>query len=185
VSDSFSQYKYIDNIPKRIKLARLIWNTVWLLLFRTTPRWCLNSWRIFLLKVFGAKIGLGSRVSPSCFVWAPWNLEMGEYSVLADNVDCYSMDRIRIGSKVAVSTRTFLCTGTHDIYSLLRPLVTKPITIGDHSWVCAEAFIAPGVTVGKGAVIGARSVVTKDVCEWTVVAGNPAAFVKTRTISAN
>ena len=185
MSSTFSQYKYIDTISKRNKLARLAWNTVWWLLFRTTPRWCLNSWRIFLLKIFGAKIGVGSKVSPSCFVWAPWNLEMGDYSALGDGVDCYSMDRISIGSKVAVSQRTFLCTGTHDISSLLRPLVTKPINIGDHAWVCAEAFIAPGVTIGKGAVIGARSVVTKDVSEWIVVAGNPAAFVKNRTLSTN
>ncbi|MEI6065922.1 MAG: putative colanic acid biosynthesis acetyltransferase [Methylococcaceae bacterium] len=185
MSSTFSQYKYIDTISKRNKLARLVWNTVWWLFFRTTPRWCLNSWRIFLLKIFGAKFGVGSKVSPSCFVWAPWNLVMGDYSALGDDVNCYTMDRISIGSKVAVSQGAFLCTGTHDISSLIRPLVTKPITIGDHAWICAEAFISPGITIGKGAVVGARSVVTKDVADWTVVAGNPAIFVKNRTISTN
>nr|WP_082409672.1 putative colanic acid biosynthesis acetyltransferase [Methylomonas koyamae] len=184
MASQFSKYKYVDTIPAKIKFLRLIWNTIWWLFFRTTPRWCLNSWRIFLLKLFGAKLGVGNRVSPSCFVWAPWNLEMGDYSVLADDVDCYNMARIKLGSKVAISQRTYLCTGTHDISSLTRPLVTKPISIGDHVWVCAEAFVSPGVKIGNGAVVAARSVVTKDVAEWSVVAGNPAVFIKPRKITS-
>lgn len=183
LDSDFHQFKYIDTIPKRIKYLRLLWSITWCIFFRPTPRWCLNSWRIFLLKLFRAKIGIGSQVYPSCFVWAPWNLEMGDYSVLADGVDCYTMDRICIGSKVAVSQRSFLCTGTHTTSSLLRPLITKPITIGDHTWICAESFIAPGVSIGEGAIIGARSVVVKDVKEWTVVAGNPAKFINARTIN--
>ncbi|WP_305891074.1 putative colanic acid biosynthesis acetyltransferase [Methylomonas rosea] len=183
MASEFSKYKYVDNLSKKNKLIRLVWTTVWWLLFRPTPRWCLNAWRIFLLRIFGAKIGVGNRVAPSCFVWAPWNLEMGDYSVLADDVDCYSMDRISIGSKVAVSQRTFLCAGTHDISSLLRPLVTKPITIGNHVWICAEAFIAPGVNIGNGSIVGARAVVTKNVSEWIVVAGNPATFIKARQVN--
>ncbi|ATG88498.1 acetyltransferase [Methylomonas koyamae] len=185
MGSAFAKYRYVDNISKRNKFLRLIWNTVWWLFFKPTPRWCLNSWRVLLLRVFGAKIGIGNRVAPTCFVWAPWNLEMGDYSVLADGVECYCMDKIIIGSKVAVSQRTFLCTGTHDISSLRRPLITKPILIGNHVWICAEAFISPGVVIGEGAIIGARSVVTRDVLEWTVVAGNPALFIKPRTLTAD
>ncbi|WP_082880755.1 putative colanic acid biosynthesis acetyltransferase [Methylomonas sp. DH-1] len=185
MASQFSKYKYVDTLSRRSKLQRLIWTIVWWLFFRTTPRWCMNSWRIFLLKVFGAKLGVGNKVAPSCFVWAPWNLEMGDYSVLAEGVDCYSMDRIHIGSKVAVSQRSFLCTGTHDISSLRRPLITKPIHIGNHAWICAEAFIAPGVSVGEGGIVGARAVVTKNVEAWSVVAGNPAVFVKDRKVVDN
>lgn len=86
---------------------------------------------------------MGNRVSPSCFVWAPWNLEMGDYSVLADDVDCYNMARIKLGSKVAISQRTYLCTGTHDISSLTRPLVTKPISIGDHVGFALKPLFLP------------------------------------------
>ena len=89
MTSEFKQFKYIDDIPKTVKIKRLIWSLIWFMFFKSTPRWCLNNWRIFLLKLFGAKIGKGCRVLPSCFVWAPWNLSMGEFSVLGDNVDCY------------------------------------------------------------------------------------------------
>jgi len=107
---------------------------------------------------------------------------MGDYSVLAEGVNCYSMDKITIGSKVAVSQRAFLCCGSHDISSYVRPLITKPIFLGDHVWVCAEAFIGPGVNVEKGGVIAARSVVVKDIEAMQVVAGNPAKLVKYREV---
>lgn len=178
----FSQYKYVDTLPKSEKLLRFFWNIIWLFFFRCTPRWALNSWRIFLLRTFGASIGQGCKVAPSCFVWAPWNLVMGDFSVLGDGVDCYTMNKITIGSKVAVSQRAFLCTGSHDISSYRRPLVTKPIIIKDHVWVCAEAFVGPGVTIHSCAVAAARAVVINDIPELHVVGGNPAKTIKIRTI---
>jgi len=178
----FKKYQYQDSLSRRNKLARLIWNFVFFVSFRSNPRWALNGWRIFLLRLFGAKIGTGCKVSPSCFVWAPWNLSMGDFSVLGDGVDCYTMARINIGSKVAISQRVFLCTGSHDITSLKRPLITKSINIEDHVWVCAESFVGPGVTLGNGAVIAARSVVVKSVDTHAIVAGNPAVFLKRRLL---
>ncbi len=182
---NFKKYQYEDNLSKKSKLLRLVWNFVWSVFFRTNPRWLLNSWRITLLRLFGAKIGQGCKVSPTCFVWAPWNLEMGSYSVLGDYVDCYTMDKITIGSKVAISQRAFICTGTHDIQSLRRPLITKPIFIENHVWVCAQAFIGPGVHLQKGAVIAAGAVVVKNVSELNVVAGNPAIFIKKRILEGD
>jgi putative colanic acid biosynthesis acetyltransferase WcaF len=180
--NEFEKHKYIDTIPKSNKIKRLIWNTIWLFLFRPTPRWALNSWRIFLLKLFGAKIGKGSRVLPSCKVWAPWNLTIGKQTVLGDDVDCYTMDKITIGNHVSISQRTFLCTGTHDISTYLKPLITHPIVIEDNVWICAESFISPNITIKDSAVIAARSVVIKDVESFHVVAGNPAKFIKLRII---
>lgn len=168
----FAALRYVDTIPKREKALRQIWVLVYLLAFRPTPRGLLNGWRLFLLRRFGARVGRGSKVAPSCFVWAPWNLEMGEFSVLGDRVDCYAMAKIRIGSKVAISQRSFLCAGTHDVTSPLRPLVTRPIRIGDHAWIAAETMVMPGVRIGTGAVIGARSLVTRDMPDWTVCAGH-------------
>lgn len=182
MSDNFAQYRYVDTLPRREKLLRLIWGVVWRLAFRPTPRWALHGWRRTLLRWFGATIGNGSLIAPSCFVWAPWNLEMGEFSVLGDKVDCYTMDKIRIGSKVAVSQRSFLCTGTHDVSSLLRPLVTSPIIIRDHCWVAAECLVMPGVTIGDGAVIGARSLVTRDMPAWTISAGQPCRPLRERVM---
>ncbi len=178
----FEKYKYKDQLSKKSKIARAVWNICWFFLFKTNPRGMLNSWRIFLLRFFGAKIGHGCIVAPTCFVWAPWNLTMGDFSVLGDHVDCYSMNKINIGSKVAVSQRAFICTGTHDISSLTRPLMTKPITISDHAWICAEAFIGPGVEIAEGAVVAARAVVVTPVAPYNVVAGNPAKFIKKRVL---
>jgi putative colanic acid biosynthesis acetyltransferase WcaF len=180
--NEYNKNKYIDTIPKSNKIKRLIWNTVWLFLFRPTPRWALNNWRIFLLKLFGAKIGKGSRILPSCKIWAPWNLDMGNQSILGDYVDCYTMDKIKIGNHVSISQRSFLCTGTHDISTYLKPLITHPIIIEDHVWICAESFISPNTIIKKGAVTAARSVVLKNVDEFNVVGGNPAKFIKIREI---
>jgi len=136
-----------------------------------------------LLRLFGASIGEGCKVAPTCFVWAPWNLEMGTYACLGDGVDCYSVAKIILGDYSTVSQRSFLCTATHDINTLKRELVSKPITIEGHAWVGAEAFVGSGVYIGEGAVVGARAVVVGDVNEWTVVAGNPAKFIKKRRIT--
>lgn len=181
--NQFSKYKYVDTLPAANKLKRLVWEVVWLVAFRPTPRWALHGWRCGLLKAFGATIGPGCRIAPSCRIWAPWNLEMGSYSVLGEGVDCYTMDRIRIGSKVAVSQRSFLCTGSHAVDSLLRPLTTAPIMIHDHAWVAAECFVHPGTTIGEGAVVGARSVVTRDLPSWSICVGSPCAPVKSRVLS--
>jgi putative colanic acid biosynthesis acetyltransferase WcaF len=135
-----------------------------------------------LLRLFGAKIGRGCRIAPSCFVWAPWNLIMEDFVALAQGVDCYSVDKIILGSYSTVSQRAFICTASHDVSYLSRPLIHSPIIVGEHAWICAESFVAPGVEVGHGAIVGARSVVTKNVSAWTIVAGNPARYIRVREI---
>jgi len=166
------------------KIVRLLWNVVWLFLFRPTPRGTLYGWRNFLLKLFGARIGKGVHILPSCRIWLPWNLTMGDYSCLSEDVDCYSVDRITIGDMAMVSQGAFLCCASHDISSPVMELTYKPIVIGSQAWVAARAFVAPGVKVGEGAVVAACAVVMKDVDPWTVVAGNPAKFIKKREIKA-
>ncbi len=108
---------------------------------------------------------------------------MGDYSVLGDQVDCYCMNRITIGSKVAVSQRAFLCTGSHDVTSLRRPLTTAPIVLENHVWVAAQAFVGPGVTIGEGAVVAACACVVRDVDPWVIAGGNPAVRLKERVLS--
>jgi len=173
---------YQNRHSLKSKVARAVWNIVWLLLFRPTPRGILYGWRRFLLRVFGAKIGKGAHILPSCKVWQPWKLTMGEHSCLSEYVDCYSVDTITIGAQTVISQDAFLCCASHDITSSTMELTHKPIVIGSNAWVAARAFIGPGVTIGEGAVVGACAVVTKDVAPWTVVAGNPARYVKTRIL---
>ena len=163
------------------KLGRILWSIVWTLLYRPTPRF-MHGWRRFLLRVFGARIGQGTFPYPSAKIWAPWNLEMGDHSSLGDQVDCYCVDRIRIGSNTTISKYSFLCTASHDYEDPLMPLITAPITIGNGAWITTDVYVGPGVTVGEGAVVGTRSSVFTDVAPWTVVAGTPARFIKRREL---
>ncbi|MCZ7592442.1 MAG: putative colanic acid biosynthesis acetyltransferase [Kiritimatiellae bacterium] len=162
------------------RIARALWGVVYALFFRPTPR-PFHGWRCFWLKLFGAKLGRGVRVYASARIWAPWNLAMGDFSVLGDFVDCYNVARIEIGANSIVSQYSFLCTATHDPDQSDFPLITKPIQIGAGAWIAADVFVGPGVTIGDGAVAGARSSLFQDVAPWTVVGGSPAKVIRERT----
>ena len=165
------------------KIGRVVWNVFWLFLFRPTPRGNLfRPWRIALLKMFGAKVKWSSNVLPSCRIWQPWKLTMGAYACLSEGVDCYTVDEIVIGAQATVSQGVKLCSAGHDITSKIMELTHKPIMIGINAWVAGWSIILPGVTIGEGAVVGAGSVVTKDVESWSVVVGNPAKFIKKRVL---
>ena len=163
------------------KAGRVLWHLVWLLFFRPSPRICFG-WRRFWLRCFGARIGAKVHVYPSAKIWAPWNLEMGDHSCLAGDVDCYCAGRVTIGPHATVSQYSYLCAAGHDISDPHMKLFTAPIRIGAGAWICAGAFVGPGVSVGAGAVVAARAVVVKDVEPWMVVGGNPAKFIKKREL---
>lgn len=167
------------------KIGRLLWNVVWLLLFRPTPNcgvYIFDLWRVSLLRLFGAKIGKWSSVRNSVRIREPWNLEMGEWSVISENCEVYSVDKIRLGNRVDISGGVFLCSAGHDVASSIMELTYAPISIGDDVWIAARAIVLPGISIGKGAVVAAGAVVTRDVEEWTIVGGNPAKFIKKREL---
>jgi putative colanic acid biosynthesis acetyltransferase WcaF len=165
----------------RNRCGRVLWSIVWLLLYRPSPR-LFHFWRRFLLRRFGARVGKGVHPYPSARIWAPWNLEMEDNSCLAWQVDCYCVAPIRIGARSTVSQYSHLCSASHDIDHPDMPLVALPISIESDAWVGAGAFIGPGVTIGEGSVVGARSSVFRHVEPWTVVAGNPARFLRERRV---
>jgi len=167
------------------KVLRVLWNVARVCVFKWMPTGF--GWSRFvrrsIIRAFGAKIGKGSSVHGSAIIWQPSNLEMGENSTLANNVDCYCVAPVHIGNQVVVSQGAYICTASHDISSVHMELVTASIRIEDFAWICAHAVLLPGVTIGKGAVVAAGAVVTKDVEPWAVVGGNPAKFIKKRVIS--
>jgi len=162
-------------------MRRVLW-TFAQPLFRISPRPCFG-WRRFLLRCFGAKIGGSVHIYPSATVYFPWNLEVGDESAIGEQVFIYNLGRVTLGSRVTISHRAHLCAGTHDHTKPDFPLVRPPIVIGSDAWICADAFVGPGVTVGEGAIVAARAVAMKDVKPRSIVVGNPARESKKREIS--
>ena len=164
------------------KVARALWQIVWLFLYRPTPR-LFHPWRCMLLRLFGARVGKSVHPYPSSRVWAPWNLEMGDHACLSEGVDCYCVAKISIGAHSTVSQYSFLCTASRDYSKTSMPLVAEPINIGDRVWITADVFVGPGVTIGDGAMVTARSSVFSNLPPWVVARGNPAVPVKPRKIN--
>lgn len=167
----------------REKVLRCLWHIVYVLLFRFSPR-LFYGWRRFLLRQFGAKIGRNVCIYPTVSIVMPWKLSVGDSSTIGPDVRCYNVGGISIGRNVVVSQNAHLCSSSHDYTSSTFVQTFCPIMIGDYSWICADAFVGPGVTVGEGAVVGARAVVVKDVEAWMIVAGNPAKYIKRREITS-
>lgn len=165
--------------PFRFYVLRAVWQCVWLLLFRPSPsRAC--RWRAFLLRCFGANVATSAKVRGTARIIHPWLLTVGEHSSIGDRVRVYNLRELIIGRQTSISQDVHLCGGTHDHRDPTLPLIRSPITIGSGVWICADAFVGPGVTVGDNAVIGARAVVVKDVAPATIVAGNPARKIGNR-----
>jgi putative colanic acid biosynthesis acetyltransferase WcaF len=140
-----------------------------------------NFWRISLLKVFGAKIGSGSVVHSSVDIPSPKNLIIGKQTAIGPQVKLH-IGKTIIGNKVTISQRTYLCSATHSTTSINTPFISGQIIIADYVWVAAEAFIMTNISIGEGAIVGARSAVFKNVESWSIVGGNPAKFLKKREI---
>lgn len=160
-------------------LRRFAWNTVQSLLIRTSPGRAMG-WRRFWLRFFGAKVGKLSGIRPTTRIVHPWLLTLEDFAILGDGVTVYNLGHVTVGEHSVVSQNVHLCAGTHDYTQPDLPLIRSTITIGRGVWVCADAFIGPGVTIGDNTVVGARSVVVKDIDPGVIVAGNPARVVKQR-----
>lgn len=155
------------------------WWIVQSTLFACSPQFA-YKWRNALLRLFGAKIGKNVIVRPSVRTTYPWKLTIGDNAWVGDNVELYTLGEITIGKDAVVSQRSYLCTGSHDHKSEAFDIYAKPVVIEDEAWVATDVFIAPGVTIGKGAVVGARSSVYKNMPSGMICTGSPAKPVKPR-----
>ncbi len=170
---------YVHKRPLSYLIKRGLWACVQLPFIHGMPK-RLSFLRIALLRLFGARIGEACLVCGGAKIWEPWNLQVGSRSVIGPDAEIYNLARITIGSNATVSQGAYLCSASHDYTDPAFRLFSKPITIGDGAWVAAKAFVAPGVSIGDGTVIGACSVVTKDMPAWTICAGNPCKPLKPR-----
>ncbi|MDP9039990.1 MAG: putative colanic acid biosynthesis acetyltransferase [Acidobacteriota bacterium] len=158
---------------------RLVWNLCRAVLYRWSPR-PLHAWRAALLRLFGAKLGPGCHFYPASRIWAPWNLECEDAVAVADRAEIYNPVLVRLGSHAIVSQDAYICGATHDYDDPGFPLLAYEMSLGRYCWVCARASVAPGVSVGEGAVLGLGSVATRNLEPWTIYAGVPASRIKPR-----
>src|ERR1700741_1160067 len=152
------------------RFMRVLWEFCWTLFCVWTPK-PLNEWRLFWLRVFDAKIEGKPFVHQRARIAIPWNLTLHDRACLGDRANAYSLGEIEIGARATVAQEAYLSTGSHAFNHPDMPLVAAKITIGEYSFFVARAFVLPGLTIGPRAIVGAGSVVTKDVPENVIAAG--------------
>jgi len=136
-----------------------------------------------VLKAFGANLSGMPFIHSMARIQIPWNLTMKHRACLGECANAYSLGKIEVLEEATIAQEVYLCTGTHDFNDPSLQLITKPITIGKNSFIGARAMILPGVCIGDRAIVGAMSVVLKDVADHQVVAGNPAKKIGERPTS--
>ncbi|MFC5405003.1 putative colanic acid biosynthesis acetyltransferase [Cohnella soli] len=157
----------------------MLWWFVQATLFRCSPQ-PMYRWRRMLLRMFGADIGQGVKIRPSARITYPWKVKIGDHSWIGDQAELYSLDAITIGRQCVVSQNSYLCTGSHDMVDPKFSLIVKPICVEDGAWIASDVFVYPGVTVGRMAVVAARSTVLRSVPAGEVHAGSPAKYLRPR-----
>lgn len=176
-----SEYKPVQTSPFTIreKFFSRIWKFFNATLFRILP-YNFVGYRRFLLRLFGAKIAKNASIERTAIIDFPWNLTMGYQSSIGENAWVYCLEKITIGEKSCIGKDVYLITGSHDIDDPSFSLITKPIIIKDGFWVATGSKLLPGVILNNFSVIGAFSIVMKDVPENQIWAGTPAKYVKQR-----
>tara|TARA_R110002050_G_C8963043_1_gene514759 strand:- start:2860 stop:3396 length:537 start_codon:yes stop_codon:yes gene_type:complete len=172
-------YKTPAGFRGRSAIVVQLWWIVQASLFAWSPQF-LYGWRRFLLRLFGAEIGKNVILRPDVKVTYPWKVKIGNYSWIGDNVKLYSLGEIEIGENVVISQESYLCTGSHDYLQVEFPIYAKKITIKDECWLATDVYVAPGITIEKGIVVGARSSVFSNLLNPGIYMGSPAKFYKTR-----
>jgi putative colanic acid biosynthesis acetyltransferase WcaF len=167
----------------RSKIYVQFWWLVQSTLFAMSPQ-AMYGWRAWLLRWFGARIGRSAIIRPSVKIPYPWKLSIGDHCHIGDEVQLYTYGEIEIGDCTVVSQRSYICAGSHDYTSPSFDLLAKKVVIEAEAWLATDVFVAPGVTIGRGAVIGARSSVFKDVPPGTISVGTPAKVIGQRTMKA-
>jgi len=173
------QFDLANNFRGKSVFVVQLWWLVQSTLFAMSPQF-MFAWRRFLLKLFGAEVGKGVLIRPSVRITYPWKVKLGERVWIGDFAELYSLGEIEIGDDVVISQRSYLCAATHDFTKLSFDMVDKKITIADQVWIATDVFIAPGVCIRRGALIGARSNVFSNMPEGMVCFGSPAKPIKSR-----
>ncbi len=161
----------------RESLGMMLWQVVWLVLFRPSPRQC-KRWRAWLLRCFGCRVHGRPYVHNTAKIRIPWLLELEDRATLGEHSEVYNLGLVTLRRRCTVAQHVYLCAGTHDFSDPETPLLVAPIEIGRDAFIGARTLILPGVVIGARTLIGAGSVVTRDMPAEMVCAGNPCRPIK-------
>ena len=162
----------------------LLWRATWLIVGSPLHRaaWTPSSMRVGLLRAFGSRIGDRVVIKPGVTIKYPWHLVVGDDCWIGENSWIDNLTTVQLGNHVCVSQGAYFCTGNHDWSDPSFGLMIAPVRLMDGAWAGAQCVLTPGSVLGEGAVVGAGSVVTGTIPDYHIYAGNPAVFVKRRTI---
>lgn len=163
-------------------ISRLAWYFVNALVFNSAllP---FSALKVTLLRLFGAKVGVGVVIKPAVNIKYPWKLTIGDHVWIGEEVWIDNLEQVTIGSHACLSQGAMLLCGSHNYKEVRFGLITKPIVIENGAWVGAKALVAPGVTCKSHSVLSAYSVATSDLEAYTIYQGNPAIAKRERKIS--
>jgi putative colanic acid biosynthesis acetyltransferase WcaF len=163
-------------------VKRVLWHYVSGLVFKTSlfPFYGIKN---FLLRLFGAKIGIEVEIKPCVNIKYPWLLTVGDEVWIGENAWIDNIVMVTIGSNVCLSQGVVLLTGSHDYKKTSFNLITGSVIIEDGAWIGAKALVNQGITVGSHAVLTTGSVATKNMEPYAVYQGNPAVKIRDRVIS--
>jgi putative colanic acid biosynthesis acetyltransferase WcaF len=164
-------------VGQRVRM--ILWEFCWLFFCAWTPK-PLNPWRLFWLRLFGCSIHGLPFVHQRARIALPANVTLHDRACVGDRANLYSLGQIEIGVRATVAQEAYLSTGSHDFSNPAMPLTVARISIGEDAFIGARAFVLPGIMIGARSVIGACSVVTKDVPPDVIAAGNPCRVVRSR-----
>lgn len=162
-------------------VKRLLWYMVSRLLVNTYVPYP-SAFKAAILRVFGAQIGQGVAIKPKVHVKYPWFLRVADHVWIGENVWIDNLILVTIESNVCLSQGAMLLTGNHNYTKSAFDLIVRPITLEKGCWIGAKATVCPGVQVGQHAVLTVGSVATTNLEAFGIYQGNPAKYVKTRTI---
>jgi putative colanic acid biosynthesis acetyltransferase WcaF len=161
------------------KIKEQLWYCVKVLFFLSAVPYT-SKFKVFLLRLFGARIGVDVVIKPRVNIHFPWKLEIGNHVWIGEESFLLNFEKLIIGNHVCISQRAFLCGGNHDYKVSSMPYRNGPIVLGDGCWVGACCFVGPNVIIGVDSVVTAHSAVTKTIPSNSIYGGNPTVFINNR-----
>ncbi|PIP63114.1 acetyltransferase [Candidatus Roizmanbacteria bacterium CG22_combo_CG10-13_8_21_14_all_35_9] len=169
--------EFFSKVINRVKNIFLEFGVFLLHLVGYIPSHC---FRRFCYRLARIKIGKGSTIHTKTRFYNPRNIIIGEDTIVGEGAVLDGRARLIIGSHVDIASEVMIYNSQHDIENENFTAVDKPVVIEDYVFIGPRAIILPGVTIGKGAIVAAGAVVTKDVPPYAIVGGVPAKIIGER-----